>query len=146
MEPGAGDPVTVARALASALDADDFDSVEAMLGDDVTYRIGDAVHHGPDAVVASYRNGSELAQRIFERVAYSHEVIGLVGQRTVRVDFADALHAGGETLDHHSVQDVEVGRDGRIISIIDQPVDGQQERVADFLARHGLTRGGSSTS
>ena len=134
------DPLHVAAVLASDLDADDVESVKTMLRGDVEYRIGDEVHQGPDAVVASYRNGSALARRIFEQVEYSHEIVGLVGERTVRIDYADDLSANGEHFEHHSIQDVEVGRDGRVVTITDQPVAGQQERVAAFMARHGLTR------
>jgi len=134
------DPRQAADALASALDADDFESLVTMFDKDVVYRIGDGEHHGPAAVVASYRAGSALARRIFELVEYSHEIVGLVGARMVRIDFADTLHANGEQLDHHSIQDVEVGDDGRIVSITDQPVEGQRERDDAFMARHGLTR------
>jgi len=133
-------PVDVAVALATALDADDFDSLLAMFDDEVVYRIADDEHHGPEAVVASYCAGSTLARRIFEQVEYSHEIIGLVADRTIRIDFADKLHANGEQLDHHSIQDIEVGEDGRIVSVTDRPVEGQQERVDAFMDRHGLTR------
>ncbi len=138
--PGHDDLLRVAARLAAALDADDFDAVAAMLRDDVVYRIGDAVHHGPDAVVRSYRDGSALAKRIFDHVEYSHEIVGAVGERTVRIDFGDDLVANGEHLDHHSVQDVEIDRDGRIVMITDRPVPGQKERGDAFLARHGLSR------
>lgn len=138
--PGSVDPSLVVGAFAAALDADDFESVTEMVDEEVVYRIGDVVHRGPAAVVASYRDGSALARRIFERVEYSHEVVGVVGVGTVRVDFADTLHAGGETLDHHSIQDVEVGRDGRIVSITDLPVERERDRVDAFMARHGLSR------
>ena len=101
LQPDDVDLLQVAAALASALDADDFESVAEMLGDDVEYRIGDVVHQGPDAVVASYRNGSASARRIFEQVEYSHEIIGLVGEHTVRIDYADDLSADGEHIEHH---------------------------------------------
>ena len=139
-QPGEVDPVRVATAFATVLDADDLDSLVTMLSDDVVYRIGDAVHRGPDAVVASYRDGSALARTIFEQVTYSHDIVGLVGARTVRIDFADDLAEGGEDFDHHSIQDVEVGRDGRIVAITDRPVEGQRAQLDAFMARHGLTR------
>ncbi len=71
---------------------------------------------------------------------YSHEIIGLVGERTVRIDDADDLSIHGEHFRHHSIEDVEVGRDGRIVTIIDRPVEGQREQVDAFLARHGRSR------
>ena len=140
------DPIQLATVLSSIHDADYFATVAKMLSDDVKYRIGDAAHQGPDAVAGSYRDGSAMARRIFEKVEYSHEIIGLVGECTVRIDYADNLSANGEHIEHHSIQDVEVGHDGRIVTITDQPVAGQQERIAAFLARHGLTREESPSS
>lgn len=127
-------------ALATALDADGFDALPPMLDDDVVYRIGGDEHRGPAAVVASYRSGSALARRLFDLVEFSHRIVGTVADRTVRIDFADILHAGGEQLEHHSVQDVVVGDDGRVLSITDRPVEGERARVGAFMERHGLTR------
>jgi len=141
-QPRPVNPREVAAALASALDADSFESLVTMFDEGVVYRIGDEEHHGPAAVIASYRDGSALARRIFETVEYSHEIVGIVSDRTVRIDFADTLHANGEQLDRHSIQDIEVGDDGRIVSITDQPVVGQREQDDAFMARHGLTREG----
>jgi hypothetical protein len=145
MEPGT--PITfrppsaldVAAALAVALDADDFVAVGSLLDADVIYRVGDDEHRGPAAVVESYRSGSELARRLFDFVEFSHTIVGLVAERTARIDFADLLHVGVESLEHHSVQDVIVGVDGQVVLITDQPLDGERARVAAFMDRHGLT-------
>ena len=135
-------PVTsdIAAAFATALDSDDFDALLPMLDDDVVYRIGTEDHHGPRAVVASYRSGSQLARSLFDRVEFSHRIVGTVAERTVRIDFSDVLHVSDDRLEHHSIQDVVIGGDGRITSIADRPVPGERERVDAFMARHSLTR------
>ena len=111
-----------------ALDADDFERVEACLHPDVTYRINGTTQRGPGEVVASYRAGSALARRIFDHVGFGHEIIGFVDGDTIRVDFSDRLEANGESFEHHSVQDITVGTSGTILAIGDRPVDGQQTR------------------
>lgn len=134
------DVLAAVEALADALDADDFGSVESHLHPQVTYRIGGTEHCGPRDVVASYRAGSALARRLFDRVEFAHTIVGLVGERTVRVDFVDVLGAGGDALEHHSVQDVTVDADGSVVEIVDHPVEGEAARLEEFLARHGLHR------
>jgi len=126
--------------LAEALDADDFDRVEACLHPDVDYRIGGATHHGSAAVVASYRTGSELAQRLFDQVDYGHTIVESAPGPTVRVDFSDLLRVSGALFEHHSVQDITVHSNGTIIAIVDQPVAGQRELLDAFMDRHGLRR------
>jgi hypothetical protein len=81
-----------------------------------------------------------MARGLFDRVDFDHRLVGLVAPRTVRVDFSDRLEVGGDVFDHHSVQDIEVGDDAAIVSIVDQPVDGQRERLDAFMKVHGLTR------
>jgi hypothetical protein len=126
--------------LARALDADDFATVRSLLSPDVQYRIGTESHHGPDAVVRSYADGSTLARRLFDRVGFDHTVVGFIADRTVRVDFSDRLEVGGDAFDHHSVQDITVGDGSMITSIVDQPVVGQRERLDAFMEDHGLVR------
>ena len=130
---------TVKR-LASALDADDFARVEACLHPDVDYRTDGATHHGPAAVVASYRAGSELARTLFDQVHFAHTIVATTDGPTIRVDFSDLLQVRGATFEHHSVQDITVDPSGKVVTIVDQPVAGQRERLDAFMGRHGLRR------
>jgi hypothetical protein len=129
-------PLTAIAGLALALDRDDFDAVAHHLHSDVVYEIGDDTHRGAFAVVESYRTGSASAREIFDEVEYDHCVLGLVGDRTVRVDFSDRLTADGEVFEHHSVQDITVDSAGRVTHIVDRAVEGQRGRLDEFMARH----------
>ncbi|HUV48525.1 MAG TPA: hypothetical protein VMX11_06065 [Actinomycetes bacterium] len=133
-------PLEVARRLARALDADDFAAARLLLHSAITYRIGADEHRGPDDVLRSYSEGSARARSLFDRVDFDHTVIGLVNDQTVRVDFSDRLEVAEDVLVHHSVQDIEVGPDSTVISIVDRPVVGQRERIDAFLISHGLAR------
>lgn len=133
-------PIDTVSILAQALDGDDFVTVRSLLDPDVTYGIGGELHRGPDAVVQSYSAGSAMARELFDQVDFDHTLVGLVAPRTVRVDFSDRLEVAGDVFDHHSVQDIEVGDDAAIVSIVDRPVDGQRERLDAFMKDHGLTR------
>jgi hypothetical protein len=65
------DVQAVVAEFADALDADDFDVVQRRLATDCVYLIGGQRHVGPEAVVASYRDGSHLARRLFEEVVFT---------------------------------------------------------------------------
>jgi hypothetical protein len=132
--------ITLVAGLAQALDRDDFDGVMDCLDPDVVYEIGGTAHRGAAAVVESYRSGSASARDIFDHVEYDHTVLGLVGDRTVRVDFSDRLTADGEMFEHHSVQDMTVDRTGRVTHIVDVAVEGQRSRLDEFMSRHHRVR------
>jgi hypothetical protein len=133
-------PLAAIAELAAALDRDDLDAVMRHLHAGVVYEIGGETHRGASAVVESYRSGSASAREVFDDVEYDHDVLGLVGDRTVRVDFSDRLTADGEVFEHHSVQDMTVDRTGRVTYIVDQPVEGQRSRLEEFMARHHRVR------
>lgn len=133
-------PLTVVAGLARALDRDDFDGVMQYLHADVVYEIGGLTHRGAAAVVDSYRSGSASAREIFDDVEFDHTVLGLVGDRTVRVDFSDRLTADGEVFEHHSVQDVTVDRAGRVTHIVDLPIESERSRLDEFMSRHHRMR------
>jgi hypothetical protein len=103
------------------------------------YTIGEATHSGPEAITASYRQGSALARRLFEAVAFSHEIVA-VNERTVLVDFADVLTYRGDLLVHHSLQEFTVSRGGVITGIRDVSDPSERAKVQEFETRHGLRR------
>jgi hypothetical protein len=133
-------PIDAVVLLARALDADDFVTVRSLLDPDVSYRIGTELHRGPDTVVQSHWEGSGMARQLFDRVEFDHTVVGLIGDRTVRVDFSDRLEVAGDVFEHHSVQEIVVGDRSAIVSIVDQTVAGQRERLDSFMKDHRLVR------
>ena len=133
------DPATVVEELARALDRDDFDAVADLLADDCVYEIGDRSHVGPKAISDSYRQGSELANRLFDEVEYGHALIGRTVD-TFHMDFADRLTYAGEVLDHHSHQEITVGPGSRIVRIVDITPAEEIAKVNEFMARHRLER------
>jgi hypothetical protein len=128
--------------LAQALDADDYEAAAATMADDVVYTIGDRVLYGPAEVVASYRDASAMARRLFDEVAYDHEVFPTDDPNTFRVSYSDILTVGGETLAHMAEQHVTVSPGAGVTTIVNVDVPGEREKVDEFLTRHGLSREG----
>lgn len=128
--------------LAQALDDDDYVTAASVMADNVEYTIGDEKLHGRDAVIDSYRAGSEMARRIFDRVDYSHEVVPTDDPRVFSISYTDALTASGETLTHMVEQIVTVRPGDGVARIRNVDLPGEAEKVDDFMKRHGLSRDG----
>jgi hypothetical protein len=124
--------------LAEALDHDDYETAASAMSDRVNYSIGDKEIQGPEAVVASYREASERARRLFDRVVYGHHVMETSEPNTFRVRYSDSLTFAGETLNHVTEQHVTVSSDQGVIRIVGVDLPGEREKVDMFLERHGL--------
>ena len=126
--------------LAGALDRDDYRTVHSLLAADVEYLVGDQRHTGPDAVVTSYRRGSETAHELFDHVVYRHAVFSTDNPNTFRVEFTDELTIGDATLRHEVEQHMTVSPGEGVVRIVDVEIPGERERVDEFLSLHGLAR------
>lgn len=134
-------PIEYVNALADALDADDFETAAANMADGVVYTIGDRVFGGPDAIVASYRESSEMARRLFDEVGYDHVVFPTDDPNTFRVSYSDILTVDGDVLTHMAEQHLTVAPGVGVVRIVNVEVPGERERLDEFLAGHGLSRG-----
>jgi hypothetical protein len=101
---------------------------------------GEALRPDVQAVVASYRDGSHLARRLFEEVVFSHVVVSDRIADSVLVDYRDELLAGGEWFSHRSRQRLTVEDGGLVSHIEDIPIPGEGEALAAFMQRHGIER------
>lgn len=128
--------------LARALDDDDYETAASALAEGVEYTIGDRVLSGRDVVVASYREASEMAHRMFDGVGYGHEVIHTDDPNSFRVEYWDELTIAGETLTHRAEQHVAVDPETGVTHITNVDLPGERERVDAFLERHGRSREG----
>lgn len=135
-------PADYVETLARALDADDFEGAAGTMSDQVVYTIGDRVLRGPEEIVASYREASEMARRLFDEVGYDHEVHPTEDPDTFRISYSDIFTVDGDTLAHEAEQHVTVAPGVGVVRIVDVEVPGERERVDEFLARHGLSRDG----
>jgi erythromycin esterase-like protein len=133
-------PIDYVETLARALDCDDYETAAAVMADNVVYSIGDIVLHGREEIVASYREASAMARRLFDEVGYDHVVYPTEDPDTFRVAYSDILTVGGETLAHMAEQHVTVAPTAGVVQIVNVDVPGEREKVDDFLNRHGLSR------
>jgi hypothetical protein len=133
-------PIDYVETLARALDGDDYETAAAVMADNVVYSIGDIVLHGREEIVASYREASAMARRLFDEVGYDHVVYPTEDPDTFRVAYSDILTVGGETLAHMAEQHVTVAPTAGVVQIVNVDVPGEREKVDDFLNRHGLSR------
>lgn len=129
-------PAETAERLAHALDIDDYATAASLVADDCVYTIRDKTLIGPE-IVESYRKASEQANETFDEVGFAHAIVGEVGKHTFRIHFFDELVIGGERIVHVSEQDVTVHPDRGVVRIIDNPVEGERQKLDAFLKDHG---------
>lgn len=135
-------PFDYVDTLAQALDSDDYETAAEVMAEEVIYTVGDRVLYGPEKIVASYREASEMARRLFDEVGYDHVVYPTEDPNTFRVSYSDILTVGGETLAHMAEQHVSVAPGAGVVNIVNVDVPGEHEKVDEFLARHGISREG----
>lgn len=133
-------PIEYVETLARALDADNYEMAASVLSDQVEYSIGGDVMNGPAAVLASYRDASEMAHRLFDSVAYGHVVNATDDPLVFRVSYSDELTVGEETLKHMAEQHVTVAADEGVVKIVNVDLPGEREKVDEFMTRHRLSR------
>lgn len=133
-------PGEYVESLADALDADDFETAADNMADDVVYTIGDRVYEGPEAIVASYRESSEMARRMFDEVGYDHVVFPTDDPNTFRVSYSDILTVGDDVLHHQTEQHLTVLPGSGVVRIVNVDVPGEREKLDEFLTDHGLSR------
>ncbi len=135
-------PIDYVEALAQALDSDDYATAAGVMAEEVVYTIGDRVLNGREEIVSSYREASEMARRLFDEVGYDHVIYPTEDPNTFRVSYSDILTVGEETLSHMAEQLVTVSPGAGVVKIVNVDLPGEQEKVDQFLARHGLSRDG----
>ena len=127
------------RAIARALDRDDFEQVRAYLADECEYLLDGETLRGPTAVVASYAEASDWARRNLDAIRYE-SVVGEPAGDGVPVRFIDHLEHGGRTHRHECEQVFTVGPDGRVVRVVHRELPGQSEALAEFFRTCGLRR------
>ena len=126
----------VVTRLAIALDTCDWAAATAVLDESCAYCIGDDVHHGPDAIIASYRRAHERAVQMFDCIEYESAVACQDDHCVIR--YADHVEYGGHTHTHACEQDVWVSEAGLIVRIVHRDVPGERDALNRFLRRCGL--------
>ena len=129
----------VTRALATALDADEFAAAAALLADDCRYESPRGPLTGPEPIIESYRAASQWAHEVFDRIEYDSTVTLEHPGRAV-ITYLDRLIVGPRTHEHRCRQIIEVDTAGRITRIEHQDIPGEPEAAETFLTTCGIKR------
>lgn len=127
------------RALAAALDSDEFERARPLLSPDCTYEVRGAVLRGADAILRSYADATRSAHSQFDAVRYESEVAGTEAE--ARIHYTDVLQLGGREHRHRCVQHLTFDADGLITRIVHEDLAGEREAVRSFLEQCEARRG-----
>ena len=129
-----------ARTLAAALDAEDYLTARRALDSACVYEVGDEVHEGPDAILASYAASAAWVRRTFDDVRYESLAEPLPDGR-VSVLYTDYLVlAGGRMHRHRCRQTLTIASDGHVTRIEHQDLPGEREALEAFFDAAGIER------
>ena len=125
---------------AKALDEDDFESAKVYLARNCQYSVGGKELHGPEAIIQSFREGSDKAKRLFDQVDFGSEILRVDGNR-VTIQFTDLIQFKGQSLVYSSKQHLEFGEDGLIVRIVHEEIPGELEGLQALLKKLGVKQG-----
>jgi hypothetical protein len=125
-----------ARRFATALDAEDYESVPACLAADCVYHSPGGVLIGPDAIVKSYRDNGAAARMRFERVEFE-SLVETVGLAEAVITFVDRVRLSGRWHLFRCQQYVRVDVGGLVNEIRHEELPGERERLREFEAEAG---------
>ncbi len=127
----------IVHRLASALDADDYETAERLLEPDAVYDSGDSVVHGSAAIIESFRKTSDWGRSNLDELVFTHIIDD--GQAPFDIVFVDVLRCGGEELSLRHNMHVGISQRGLVKTLRLDRRAGEKEIVRAFFERHGLT-------
>lgn len=127
---GAGEET--ARALAQALDVEDYQSAATLLSQDCRYNTGLEVLRGPEAIIHSYREAGEWGRANLDQVGYRSEVRTGSDGRFVVTYFDDIRHASREHT-YSCEQLIRLDNSGKVVEIEHRELLGEREALNQFF-------------
>lgn len=125
---------------AASLDADDFELAGDFLASECVYRSPVGVLTGPTSILDSYQANSQWAHRAFDSIRWESRC-ELEPTGTVLITFIDITDHRGEHHEYRCQQRVSFDSAGKIDQIEHLPIEEEEHRLVEFLARVGVSRG-----
>jgi hypothetical protein len=131
--------VQVAERFARLLDGRDYDALGELLLTDCEYELKGDVVRGRAAIVEEYRQSTEWAFDVFDRVEFS-SIVNVESQTSARVTFFDELFLGSQTHRYMCQQILTAHDNGRIERILHVDLAGEEAALEAFFTKCGVKR------
>ncbi len=117
----------IVHRLASALDADDYDTAERLLEPDAVYDSGDSVVHGSAAIIESFSKTSDWGRTNLDELVFTHVIDD--DRAPFDIVFVDVLRSGGEELALRHNMHVGISKRGLVKTLrLDRPAGEKENR------------------
>jgi hypothetical protein len=136
VEPPLSTLLDSAQRFAAALDAEDYESVRALLAANCSYHSPGGLLTGPDAILASYREHGQSASHRFDKIEY-RSAVESIGPREALITFVDRVTLRRATHEFRCQQRIRIGVGGLIEEIRHEEIPGERERLREFEASAG---------
>jgi len=130
---------TLALRFVAALEAGDWTATQALLSEACVYEFRGGTLHGPEAIIATYREITEWVDQSFESVRYESRVERRPAGEAL-IHFRDLMDHGDHHLDFRCQQLIRVDEQGRIGRIQHIDIPGEAEKAAAFNEACGVKR------
>ena len=124
--------IEIAEKFAQALDAEDYENANELLSRECKYLCRGQLYVGPTAIITSYQDNGDDAERRFDNVRYESVVVGM-SDCAALIQFTDHLSLKGKHFTFQCEQVVEVGEDHQITWIEHRDIPSQREALAAFI-------------
>lgn len=122
-----------------SLDQDNFEAAKALLSPACTYRIGDEILVGPEAICDSYKQNMLEGRAKMDLLEWGESSIEQIGDSGYHVHFTDFLTHKGEKYTHRCKQKLVLNAEGLIVEIVHVHDQEEQARLNAFYARVGIS-------
>ena len=127
------------KQFAAALDREDWATARAFLAEHCAYQCGTERVHGPEAILASYRESAAWGRQNLESVRYESAV--REGTRGFVITYTDVIEHRGAGHRYRCEQRVLVGDDGLVAHIEHRELPGEKEALDAYWQAIGVKRG-----
>ena len=124
--------------LAAALDREDWPAARALLAEHCEYDCGAERMHGPEAILASYRESAEWGRKNLEHVRYESAV--RKDARGFVITYTDLIEHRGAGHRYRCEQHVGLDDDGLVARIEHRELPGEKEALNAYWQAIGVKR------
>jgi len=130
-------PITLAKRFADSLDRRDYDALFGLIATDCQYEIQDRLIGSNAAIIQAYRENTEWAFDVFDRIEFESDVIP-ESEVSARITFTDHLYFGSDVHDYRCQQILHLDNSGRIDRIIHIDLAGEAAALRAYFEVCGI--------
>lgn len=129
----------VAKAFVKIMDSENYEPAKQFFAKDCSYKVGEDLYSGPDAIIEQYKSHHDFAKSTFDSVIYKSE-LSQKSDTEFEVTYIDIIAHGPKTHTYKCKQLFYLNSENKITEITHEDIPGEYERIKAFYEEIGLRR------